>query len=221
MLLNRVGRCGRRSSTSRSGFPSGSRGFARSACARLYARRSPRRPRSLAYSEHEAEELRDWMARARRVDAASSSSRSASTSRRSRRRLATAGSRRRHGRRRPTSRRRAFVGLAAEMPNRTFRLVTTADRARSLGALPPNLEVEADISFDAMQPPARARRVSSHSPSSTTATRERPRCSCRRWRSGSPSSSRGRRRSRPDTGSSTARTAGSSRPATRSCSGAR
>jgi glycosyltransferase involved in cell wall biosynthesis len=44
-----------------------------------------------------------------------------------------------------------FMGLAAELPNRSFRLVTTAERARTLGAPPPNLEVEADIPFDRMK----------------------------------------------------------------------
>jgi len=44
-----------------------------------------------------------------------------------------------------------FVGLAAELPNRSFRLVTTADRARDLGSTPPNLAVEFDIPFDAMK----------------------------------------------------------------------
>jgi glycosyltransferase involved in cell wall biosynthesis len=44
-----------------------------------------------------------------------------------------------------------FVGLAAKMPNRSFRLVTTADCARALGSPPPNLEVEVDIPFDAMK----------------------------------------------------------------------
>jgi glycosyltransferase involved in cell wall biosynthesis len=43
-----------------------------------------------------------------------------------------------------------FVGLAAEMPNRSFRLVTTSERARVLAA-PSNLEVELDIPFDAMK----------------------------------------------------------------------
>lgn len=43
-----------------------------------------------------------------------------------------------------------FVGLATEMPNRSFRLVTTADRARNVSP-PPNLEVESDIRFDAMK----------------------------------------------------------------------
>jgi glycosyltransferase involved in cell wall biosynthesis len=44
-----------------------------------------------------------------------------------------------------------FVGLAAEMPSRSFRLVTTSDRARALAALPTNLEVEADIPFEVMK----------------------------------------------------------------------
>lgn len=44
-----------------------------------------------------------------------------------------------------------FLGVAAEMPSRTFRLVTTADRARALGALPANVEVETDIAFDDMR----------------------------------------------------------------------
>jgi glycosyltransferase involved in cell wall biosynthesis len=41
-----------------------------------------------------------------------------------------------------------FVGLAADTPNRTFRLVTTADRARVLPPPPPNLVVESDIPFE-------------------------------------------------------------------------
>lgn len=44
-----------------------------------------------------------------------------------------------------------FVGLAAEMPNRAFRLVTTADRARALRSRPPNLEVKTDIPFEEMK----------------------------------------------------------------------
>jgi glycosyltransferase involved in cell wall biosynthesis len=44
-----------------------------------------------------------------------------------------------------------FTGLAEEMPTRSFRLVTTADRARGLASPPPNLEVEVDIPFDAMK----------------------------------------------------------------------
>ena len=44
-----------------------------------------------------------------------------------------------------------FVGLAAEMATRSFRLVTTADRARGLPSPPANLEIEVDIPFDAMK----------------------------------------------------------------------
>ncbi len=44
-----------------------------------------------------------------------------------------------------------FVRVASEMANRTFRLVTTADRAAVLGTLPPNVVVETDIPLDAMR----------------------------------------------------------------------
>lgn len=44
-----------------------------------------------------------------------------------------------------------LLEVAAETPSRTFRLVTTRDRARSLGALPENVEVEAELPFGAMR----------------------------------------------------------------------
>jgi glycosyltransferase involved in cell wall biosynthesis len=44
-----------------------------------------------------------------------------------------------------------LLGVAAEMPNRSFRVVTTRDRARGLGALPENVELETDLTFDAMR----------------------------------------------------------------------
>jgi glycosyltransferase involved in cell wall biosynthesis len=44
-----------------------------------------------------------------------------------------------------------FLSVAAALPSKSFRLVTTADRAQSLGTLPPNVEVEADIPFDTMR----------------------------------------------------------------------
>jgi glycosyltransferase involved in cell wall biosynthesis len=44
-----------------------------------------------------------------------------------------------------------FVGLAAQMPDRSFRLVTTSERARTLTSPPPNLAVEVDIPFDRMK----------------------------------------------------------------------
>ncbi len=44
-----------------------------------------------------------------------------------------------------------LVAVAAEMGGKTFRIVTTRDRARSLGALPPNVEVEVDLPFGEMR----------------------------------------------------------------------
>ena len=44
-----------------------------------------------------------------------------------------------------------FVRIAREMPSRSFRLVTTADRARTLESPPPNLAVDVDIPFDNMR----------------------------------------------------------------------
>jgi glycosyltransferase involved in cell wall biosynthesis len=53
-----------------------------------------------------------------------------------------------------------FAALAAEMPSRSFRLVTTEDRSRTLAPPPPpNLEVEADIPFDAMKQRLESARV--------------------------------------------------------------
>ena len=37
------------------------------------------------------------------------------------------------------------------MPERTFRLVTTAEHARALASLPANVEIETDVPFDAMR----------------------------------------------------------------------
>lgn len=44
-----------------------------------------------------------------------------------------------------------LLTVAAELPGRTFRIVTTADRARGLGALPANVTVETDLGFGAMR----------------------------------------------------------------------
>jgi glycosyltransferase involved in cell wall biosynthesis len=52
-----------------------------------------------------------------------------------------------------------FVGLAAELPNRSFTLVTTADRARTLSSPPANLAVEADIPFARMKASLEGARV--------------------------------------------------------------
>ena len=44
-----------------------------------------------------------------------------------------------------------FLAVAAAMPSKSFRLVTTADRARTLPTPPPNVDIEPDIPFDAMR----------------------------------------------------------------------
>lgn len=44
-----------------------------------------------------------------------------------------------------------LLAVAAETPGRTFRIVTTADRARTLTSVPPNVEVETDLPFDLMR----------------------------------------------------------------------
>jgi glycosyltransferase involved in cell wall biosynthesis len=44
-----------------------------------------------------------------------------------------------------------FVNLARELPNRSFRLVTTKERARALASPPANLEVETDIPLAEMK----------------------------------------------------------------------
>ena len=41
-----------------------------------------------------------------------------------------------------------FLDLAAETPARSFQLVTTAERARTLGSTPPNVAVEVDVPLE-------------------------------------------------------------------------
>ena len=44
-----------------------------------------------------------------------------------------------------------FRQLAAEMPSRSFHLVTSAERARALGSRPPNLQVEVDVPLEVVR----------------------------------------------------------------------
>ena len=44
-----------------------------------------------------------------------------------------------------------LLAVASELPSRSFRVVTTRDRARVLGTLPPNVEVETDLPFAEMR----------------------------------------------------------------------
>lgn len=46
---------------------------------------------------------------------------------------------------------RLLLEVAGAMPNRSFRIVTTGERARELGPLPPNVAVESDIPFGQMR----------------------------------------------------------------------
>jgi glycosyltransferase involved in cell wall biosynthesis len=117
---------------------------------RLYARALASSASVLAYSEHEAAELRAYMAsygESTRVEfvpfgvdvgAFAPSVVQASAD------VVMAGAD-------PHRDVELFLSVAAAMPVKSFRLVTTADRARTLGELPPNVEVEADIPFDDMR----------------------------------------------------------------------
>ena len=44
-----------------------------------------------------------------------------------------------------------LLAIASELPTHLFHVITTADRARSLGALPPNVTVETDVAFETMR----------------------------------------------------------------------
>lgn len=117
---------------------------------RLYARALASSAAVLAYSEHEAAELRAYMAsygESTRVEfipfgvdarafAPSVPQPSAD--------VVMAGAD-------PHRDVELFLSVASAMPSKSFRLVTTADRASTLGALPSNLDVEVDIPFDAMR----------------------------------------------------------------------
>ena len=117
---------------------------------RLYARALASSAAVLAYSEHEAAELRAYLAsygESARVEfvpfgvdvrafAPSLTQPSAD--------VVMAGAD-------PHRDVELFLSVAAAMPSKSFRLVTTADRGRTLGALPPNVDVETDIPFDAMR----------------------------------------------------------------------
>ena len=150
MLLNRAGRVRPPLVYTAIGLPERLARLRSERMQRLYARALASSVAVLAYSEYEATELRDWMARYGEsthveflpfgvdehafgpsigqpaVDVVS----------------VGADQHRDVG---------LFLRIATALPNRTFRLVSTAERVRSLGALPSNLEVEVDIPFDAMR----------------------------------------------------------------------
>ena len=194
-LLARGVSSGRRSSTSRSGCPSGSAQLRGAAVrSRLYRERVPPPHTIVAYGAGEVDALRDWLGERRpagRLRAV-----------RRRHRLLPSGAhaarrrRRRLGRRRSASRLRALArgrAIAARSgPSASSRRASMLARSR---LAPPNVRVDTDIPLAAVRIDS-PRRASSRCPSATTGTRARPRSSSRRWRAASPSSSRAPRRSR-------------------------
>ena len=118
---------------------------------RLYARALGAAAAIVAYSEHEADVLSAVAPGARRRTCRSSSCRSASTSRRSGRpaRRPTSTSSRSGPTRIATS--SCCSPVARAMPETSFLVVTTADRARSLAGRPANVSVETDLPFDEMR----------------------------------------------------------------------
>jgi glycosyltransferase involved in cell wall biosynthesis len=117
---------------------------------RLYADALARSAVVLAYSEHEAEELRAWLGtygRSTRVEfvpfgvddrAFAPANIPPAVD------VVTIGAD-------PHRDLELLLRVAAEHPGRMFRVVTTRDRARGLGAVPENVEVETDLPFDAMR----------------------------------------------------------------------
>ena len=158
MLLNRAGRVRPPLVYVAIGLPERLARLRSERMRRLYARALASSEAVLAYSEHEADELRDWMAtygESTHVEfvpfgvdehAFAPSTGQAAVD------VVSVGAD-------PHRDVELFLRVATAMPNRTFRLVGTADRTRSLGALPANLEVEVDIPFDAMQRRLREARV--------------------------------------------------------------
>jgi glycosyltransferase involved in cell wall biosynthesis len=117
---------------------------------RLYAESLARAHAVVAYSEHETRELAEWVRRHGRdarvefvpfgVDAAAFAPSSAGAGAH----VVSVGAD-------PHRDFELLLTVAEELPESRFLVVTTGDRARSLGALPPNVAVEADLPFDEMK----------------------------------------------------------------------
>ena len=175
------------SSTSRSGFRSASHGCGRSACERLYARALGRRRLSLAYSEHEVEELRRWLAAYGAV---------------TRVEFVPFGVDDAGLRAEPTPPPSVDVVSVGADPHRDFELLLTVARAmpdthafassrrptaRARSAkVPSNCRARERPAVRRDAPPPRGGARSLRSPSATTATRGRRRCCSRQWRLAKP-----------------------------------
>jgi glycosyltransferase involved in cell wall biosynthesis len=150
MLLNRAGRVRPPLVYTAIGLPERLGRLRSERMRRVYARALAASAAVVAYSEHEAAELRDWMTRYGEsthvefvpfgVDEHAfvpSTGQPAVD-------VVSVGAD-------PHRDVGLFLRVATALPKRTFRLVSTADRVRALGALPSNLEVEVDIPLDAMR----------------------------------------------------------------------
>lgn len=150
MLLNRAGRVRPPLVYLAIGLPERLARLGSERMRRLYARALASSAAVLAYSEYEVEELRSWMASYgesthvefvpfgvdERAFAPSDSQPSVD--------VVSIGAD-------PHRDVELILGVAAEMPDRSFRVVTTRDRARGLGVLPPNVELEVDLPFEDMR----------------------------------------------------------------------
>jgi glycosyltransferase involved in cell wall biosynthesis len=150
MLLNRAGRVRPPLVYVAIGLPERLAQLRSSRMRRLYARALAASAAVIAYSEVEVEELRDWLAahgestRLEFVPFGVDSQAFAAVASQPAVDVVTIGAD-------PHRDLELLLAVAREMPNRSFRVVTTRERAGTLGALPENVEVEADIPFEAMR----------------------------------------------------------------------
>jgi len=150
MLLNRAGRVRPPLVYVAVGLPERLARLRSQRMRRLYARALASSAAVLAYSEFEVEELRRWLAaygestRVEFVPFGVDERRFAPSSPRVSVDVLSVGAD-------PHRDIELLLAVAAELPNRAFRVVTTGDRARTLAAIPANVEVEADVPFEAMR----------------------------------------------------------------------
>ena len=150
MLLNRAGRVHPPLVYLAIGLPERLAKLGSERMRRLYARSLASCAAVLAYSEFEADELRRWLesyGESTRIEfvpfgvdefAFTPGNRQASVD------VVSIGAD-------PHRDLELLLAVASELPSRSFRVVTTRDRARGLGPLPPNVEVETDLPFAEMR----------------------------------------------------------------------
>ena len=150
MLLNRAGRVRPPLVYVAVGLPERLARLRNERMRRLYARALASSAAVLAYSEFEAEELRAWMASYGEstqvvfVPFGVDEDALAPTNVQPDVDVVSIGAD-------PHRDLELLLAVAAELSSKSFRIVTTADRARSLGALPENVEAETDLPFGEMR----------------------------------------------------------------------